>query len=448
MADTVSPRAESKLEQRSFSLDEAEVREESDGLRFEGHAAVFDSPSEDLGGFTEFVERGAFRKVLGTQPDVRFLFNHNIDSVLARTKSGTMQLSEDPKGLHVDARWAPTSQARDLRILVERGDIDQMSFRFQVGKGNDSWSDQHGTATRSIRNFTALRDVSLVTFPAYPGTHATVRSLILGVEVRDDSGTILEDHLQELAHDIHTGKSQASPEERTALDRLFAQSALVSPWEAERAIKVLSEHPDVIPGKTVTVAVDESRSQTPPPRFRLAARRRRLALIAPDELRMPVAPTAMTPTAAGPDVKGPPKRAVIEALNAGWENIEKALAKVGMGSMADASTTQPSRDDLAAAVLSVQQLVEKMEGTLGLELPDGPSRAVPSTASIPDLTAALSKVAQIGQGSSPVLAQVVLDPIAEVKYATAIKAISGIVEQIEDALGPVGGPAPGEPGKP
>jgi len=439
MADTVSPRAESKLEQRSFSLDEAEVREESDGLRFEGHAAVFDSPSEDLGGFTEFVERGAFRKVLGTQPDVRFLFNHNIDSVLARTKSGTMQLSEDPKGLHVDARWAPTSQARDLRILVERGDIDQMSFRFQVGKGNDSWSDQHGTATRSIHNFTALRDVSLVTFPAYPGTHATVRSLVLGVEVRDDSGTILEDHLQELAHDIHTGKSQASPEERTALDRLFAQSALVSPWEAERAIKVLSEHPDVIPGKTVTVAVDEARGQTPPPRFRLAARRRRLALIAPDELRMPVDPTA------GPDVEGTSKRAVIEALNAGWEDIEKALAKVGMGSMADASTT-PSRDDLAAAVSSVQQLVEKMEGTLGLALSDG--RAAPSTASIADLTAALSKVAQIGQGSSPVLAQVARDPITEVKYATAIKAISGIVEQIEDALGPVGGPATAEPGKP
>jgi HK97 family phage prohead protease len=379
-------------EERMVTLDEAEVRDEgTDGLRFEGHAAVFDSPSLDLGGFIEYVKRGAFRKVLDTQPDVRFLYNHNKDAVLARTKSGTMQLREDTKGLQVDARWAPTSLARDLKVLVDRRDLDAMSFGFNVGAGNDSWRDENGQAIRDIHNFARLADVSLVTFEAYPDTAGVVlRSHVLGVEVRDDSGAILEDHLQELAHDIYLGKVEASAEERAALDKLFADTALISPWEAERVAHLLSENPAVIPGKALAVNLEEVREGAPTPAFRLAARKRRLALIAPPEQR--AALMAPIPTQGEPDSDAEPPssddlQGAAQKIDALADDIDTALAKVGIGNPDpdDAPLAQGpfSDSDYSAALKAVQDAVEAIEDELeavGLEDPDADDDAQTSPA--------------------------------------------------------------------
>lgn len=362
---------QTKSETRSFTLNEAEVREEADGLRFEGHAAVFDQPSGDLGGFTEYVARGAFRKVLNSQPDVRFLFNHLPDGVLARTKSGTMTLGEDTKGLHVDARWAPTALAKDLQVLVARGDVDQMSFGFRVGVGNDSWADQDGESIRTIRNFEALYDVSLVTFPAYPQTDAALRSHVLGVEVRDDSGTVLEDHLQELAHSIYLGKVEASAEERAHLDRLFTQTALMSPWEAERAAKLLSEHPDVIPGKTLAVSMEALREEQPAPAFRLSARKRRLALIAPPEKRMAMVPAASVESAAEQNAAREDAEpsmeplAALSKIDSLTDGIEQALGTVGIGDVDDAPAEGTfSAEQYGQALSAVQNAVEEIEDAL------------------------------------------------------------------------------------
>lgn len=372
---------EKRQETRSFALNEAEVRDEgTDGMRFEGHAAVFDQPSGDLGGFTEYVQRGAFRKVLNTAPDVRFLYNHDRSGVLARTSSGTMTLSEDTKGLLVDARWAPTTLARDLKVLVDRKDVDQMSFGFRVGDGNDSWRDENGQSIRTISNFEALMDVSLVTFPAYPQTDAALRSHVLGVEVRDDSGTVLEDHLQGLAHDIYTGAKEASAEERAALDRLFAQTALMSPWEAERAATLLAEHPGVIPGKTVAVSLEALREEPQAPAFRVAARKRKLIALATPEQRAAMVP--VVDDGGDDQPSSPPTLAELEAaakkIDALADDIDVALATVGIGDPdvddAPPATGPFSPEQYGTALKAAQDAVEQIEDVLeavGYPDPDG-----------------------------------------------------------------------------
>jgi uncharacterized protein len=148
------------------------VRElEDDAFTLHGHAAVFDQLSEDLGGWRERVKRGAFKRVVGD--DVRCLVNHEPSLLLARTRNGTLRLKEDPVGLAVEADIAPTSVGKDLRILVERGDMTQMSFAFVVAEA--SWDDEDGELIRTVSRLEALYDVSPVTYPAYPQTDAGVR---------------------------------------------------------------------------------------------------------------------------------------------------------------------------------------------------------------------------------------------------------------------------------
>src|SRR4051794_20166105 len=106
-------------EQRSlaFDVEGIEFRDDNGSLSFEGHAAVFDRRSVDLGGFYERVQRGAFQKILDTNPDVRFLINHG-GLPLARSTNGSLHLSEDAKGLRVQADLAPTTLSKDLKVLV------------------------------------------------------------------------------------------------------------------------------------------------------------------------------------------------------------------------------------------------------------------------------------------------------------------------------------------
>lgn len=147
----------------------------SAGLVFRGHATVFDQLSHDLGGFRERVQRGAFRKVLDANADVAALINHDPNLVLARTRPGTLQLREDPRGLHAWIDAADTTYARDLRVSVDRGDVDSMSFGFTVR--SDKWTkDTDGQVIRTITEIGDLLDVSVVTFPAYPQTD--VRSAV------------------------------------------------------------------------------------------------------------------------------------------------------------------------------------------------------------------------------------------------------------------------------
>lgn len=157
-------------EKRSIAYTTFECRAAGDtGNTLVGYAAMFDSPSVDMG-FTEYVARGAFAKTLKDGADVRLLIDHE-GAPLARTRSGTLRLSEDDRGLRVEADLDPSNPlAQTVLSALRRGDMNQMSFAFRTIK--DSWSKDG--RTRELREV-QLYDVSVVTFPAYEATVAEVR---------------------------------------------------------------------------------------------------------------------------------------------------------------------------------------------------------------------------------------------------------------------------------
>lgn len=163
-----------EVEFRTVSVGNIEVRDSSgDGMTFAGYAAVFDSPSEPLP-FIETIRPGAFKRSLSSGREVRMFSNHNTDHVLGSTRAGTLRLSEDARGLRVEADLPDTTVGRDLAILMRRGDVHSMSFGFSVPRGGDSRS-QDGSS-RELREV-ILHEVSVVTgFPAYAATSAAVRS--------------------------------------------------------------------------------------------------------------------------------------------------------------------------------------------------------------------------------------------------------------------------------
>ena len=163
-----------KIERRTFTIKNVEARQAEDGtMRLSGYAAVFNDDSVPLP-FIERIAPGAFRKTLTETPDVRLLINHE-GLPLARTKNETLRLREDEIGLYMDADLPDTQAARDLYTLVERGDVDQMSFAFRVIR--QRWNE--GRTERTLTELSlADGDVSVVTYPAYPTTTVEAREQI------------------------------------------------------------------------------------------------------------------------------------------------------------------------------------------------------------------------------------------------------------------------------
>ena len=162
---SVESRNMAKIETR-VNVSEFEVREYEDGMRFTGYAAVFNSASQPLP-FVERIAPGAFKRSLDSRNDIKLLWNHDTGSVLGSTRAGTLTLEEDYRGLKVDAMLPNTSLGRDVRELIKRGDVDSMSFGFSVPEGGDDWS---ANGMERTLNSVRLHEVSIVAFPAYPGT--------------------------------------------------------------------------------------------------------------------------------------------------------------------------------------------------------------------------------------------------------------------------------------
>lgn len=144
-----------------------------------GTAIVY-GPEYDTGWFKETIKAGAATRALAEKQDVRCLFNHDMNQVLGRTKSGTLVLQDSTSGLNFDCDTDPnTTVGRDVAAMIERGDVDGCSFSFNVRK--DTWSDEYDengryvTSHRVIEDFD-LFDVGPVTFPAYTETSVGIRS--------------------------------------------------------------------------------------------------------------------------------------------------------------------------------------------------------------------------------------------------------------------------------
>lgn len=205
-----------------------EVRAEGDGLTFRGYAAVFDSLSEDLGGFRERIAPGAFTRSVNAanngQRDVKMFLNHNSDIVLASTKARTLRLEQDERGLLAEASLPDSVWGQPVAVAIRRGDISAMSFGFSVTKGGDSWSGTERTLT-DVRLF----EVSPVTgWPAYSATSASVRHLIDAIDWTD------EDSAQRII-------DGCSDEQRAILHRLLNKQApapFIAPSVAERLARL------------------------------------------------------------------------------------------------------------------------------------------------------------------------------------------------------------------
>jgi HK97 family phage prohead protease len=213
------PQVQSKEPEVRINSVDFEVRAEGDGMTFTGYASVFNSPSEDLGGFVEYVAPGAFKRSLQSRNEVKLLWNHDSGEPLASLRGGTMQLVEDEVGLRVTAKLPNTTRGRDIAELLRTKVIDSMSFGFNVIK--DSWSRDGQTRTlESVRLF----ETSIVAFPAYPSTTATVRSVptinpdeLADALLRLESGEELDDKSAELITDV-VNKLKAQPEVEEVID--------------------------------------------------------------------------------------------------------------------------------------------------------------------------------------------------------------------------------------
>jgi HK97 family phage prohead protease len=233
------------VETRRITVNEFEIRDlgEGDGMAFTGYAAVFNSASEPLP-FIERIAPGAFANSLSSRNEIKMFVNHDTTRVLASKRAGTLRLSEDAHGLRVEADLPPTTDGKDLAILMKRGDVDSMSFGFSVPSGGDTWSPDG--ATRELREV-RLHEVSIVTaFPAYTATSAGVRSLDnlaaatgadasqldaaitkleAGEMLDDDAAMLIESVVQKLRADTTIGaEAKASLDmKRKQLDLLFSR---------------------------------------------------------------------------------------------------------------------------------------------------------------------------------------------------------------------------------
>jgi HK97 family phage prohead protease len=158
-----------------------EERAEGQPPKIHGQVALFNRLSQEMWGFRERIAPGCFKKTIG-EADIRALMNHDPNYVLGRNTSGTLKLWEDDIGLNMECEPPDTQWAKDLMVSMKRGDVDQMSFGFRVIK--DSWEDVDGEIIRTLIEC-ELFDVSVVTYPAYLATSASVRSLLYSNEFRD-----------------------------------------------------------------------------------------------------------------------------------------------------------------------------------------------------------------------------------------------------------------------
>lgn len=213
----VKGQAVSKLETR-VNTTEFEIRQDGDGMTFEGYAAVFNSDSEPLP-FTERVAPGAFRRTLRERSDIKLLWNHDVGEILGSTRSGSLKLWEDGKGLRVQAQLPDTQRGRDTAELLRSGMVDSMSFGFTVPEGGAEWSEDGRVRTlKSVRLF----EVSIVAFPAYSATAGT--ATVRGLAKLAQRASVDVDALADALMKLDNGE-QITDDERQIIDTVLDELA-------------------------------------------------------------------------------------------------------------------------------------------------------------------------------------------------------------------------------
>lgn len=162
-----------------------------------GKAISFNQPSENLGGFIEYIHPQAITRELVNNSDVIAKFNHNDDRVLARWNKGqgSMILDLQEDGLYYMFEAPNTTDGNDLLELLKRGDISQSSFAFTIAtdKESEKWvRNADGQIERHIYKIGGLYDVSPVFTPAYSSTSCLTRNLSEKLEEIKENDTKLD----------------------------------------------------------------------------------------------------------------------------------------------------------------------------------------------------------------------------------------------------------------
>ena len=245
------------IEQRQRSSAGIELRsgKSSGTVTLSGYACVTGVPYtvyDWLGEYQETVSRGAFAKTLAEHDDVRLLYDH--DGIpLARTRSGTLDLDEDEKGLHCEAELDESSPlVQQITSAMRRRDLDQMSFAFQVMR--QEWN---GDYSQRFINEAKLFDVSVVKYPANEATSASLRSL-------SPASPYVKVRLALLSKELREGKTFSAQNLKQLTDLLDALAQiddLTDEWQPKLAEMLGVKNPDADDGKSADK--DEKKSTVP-----------------------------------------------------------------------------------------------------------------------------------------------------------------------------------------
>ena len=226
----------SKMETR-VQVTDWEVREESDGMHLTGYAARFNEPSEPLP-FIERIAPGAFRRSLQSRNDIKLLWNHSSSTVLGSTRSGTLKLTEDDRGLRVSALLPDTQAGRDAKVLIQRGDVTGFSIGFTVPSGGEEWNAE-GTE-RTLKAIRLLEVSTGVAFPAYPSTNGT--AVVRGLDKVAQRAEVDADALADALLKIENGEDITTDDRQllnTVIDKLAPTEEVAEP-ETDNSLEMLA----------------------------------------------------------------------------------------------------------------------------------------------------------------------------------------------------------------
>ncbi len=167
--------------ERRYIPAETEFRFDEKRNKLQGYGVIFNEWA-NIGGFKERVSPGTFTRSIKNN-DIRALYNHEANYVLGRSKAKpapTLRLSEDSHGIEFDIDLPDTTFAKDLRVSIDRGDVSQCSFSFNVVRGGEVWEKNYTERTLTEAK---MFDIGPVTFAAYEKTEVKLRSAIIDLGI-------------------------------------------------------------------------------------------------------------------------------------------------------------------------------------------------------------------------------------------------------------------------
>ena len=234
----------------------------SESRHIEGYAIVFNSLSNDLGGFREIIEPTAIDDELIKNSDIVCLKNHNIKlGILARSYHGrgSLKLEIDEHGLHYSFDAPHTQFGDEVLEMVKRGDIAKCSFAFVCGE--DNWTkDENGEYIRRVKKIKNLYDVSLVYHPAYEETEAIADTRGLDeLKAQEEANNIVKENSESDMNDKND-KQELISQLQTILEKLKTDE---KPVEEKECDKTVEEKADDTPKDNENPVEDTPKDEKP-----------------------------------------------------------------------------------------------------------------------------------------------------------------------------------------